>query len=600
MAGPRFFGLLALAVLALCAAYAALVLRSATWEQARALDTLYPFYGWHIRPFTAVEFARAGQQAALTAGGLALGLLGALRSGPNRAAATGWLRELQAAGSDWARTAPALPARQRWQAGAGLAALTVLRAGLSPTAVLPALDDLPSYELFASKGLLAAAAFYPVPNNHVLSNTLSGLFFGVHPGFWWTMRLPVLLVATAATGLLLVGLLRQGIGFRPAALAVVLFSLAPLSLYHAAVGRGYWLLTACAAAVFFSTLALLHRPARPRAAWTALVLAGILGTYTVPTFALVLASAFGCLGLGVVRYRAWAAGGRLVGAGALIGAGSGLLYFPLLFVSGPAALFDNVYVRPRYWSEIRTYLVGYVWKTEGALAGAEAWGGALTLMVLVISGAWFCWPTLGRLPAAAVWHRLVPTTLGFVLIPYAVLVAERVFAPARALQYKAVFGCVLMAGLAEGGLRRVPARRRAWASRGLGGVVVAWGAWQAHSLWQGTRETRRENAALHAAFAWLDERPRQAVLIPESTHNLFFRTYWHSERPRERWRIDAVPRRGVWYGYVLAYPNARGSFRPRFAYPPAFRNEQVEIYAVLAPPPGTVPAWPGYWHFGTP
>jgi hypothetical protein len=90
-----------------------------------------------------------------------------------------------------------LNSEQRRWAGGALGALTLLRLYFSLDN--PAYDDAVSYEVFVSKGLLATSAYYPIPNNHVLSNTLSLLFYQVSPNFWWTMRLPVLLISSGAT-----------------------------------------------------------------------------------------------------------------------------------------------------------------------------------------------------------------------------------------------------------------------------------------------------------------------------------------------------------------------------------------------------------------
>ena len=69
--GGRFFGILSMGVLALCAGYAALVLHSATWAEVRQLDAIFPFYKWRIRLFSAAELNRVREL--LTGGALALG-----------------------------------------------------------------------------------------------------------------------------------------------------------------------------------------------------------------------------------------------------------------------------------------------------------------------------------------------------------------------------------------------------------------------------------------------------------------------------------------------------------------------------------------------
>ncbi|HEX8507564.1 MAG TPA: hypothetical protein VF630_19535, partial [Hymenobacter sp.] len=336
--GGRFFALLATGLLALCAGYAALVLHSAPWAEARQLDRIFPFYEWRTRPFSAAELACAWRVLAATAGLLALAL--ALKAA-GRGERAAWTQENRQVVGVLLATLRGLTRTERQVAGWVFVGLTALRTVMSLPAVTPEYDDAASYTLFVTKGLLAVSAYYPLPNNHVLSNTVSWLFYQAHPGFWWTMRLPVVLAATGACVLLFVGLLRARAGFRPALLAIVLFSLAQLSLYHAAVGRGYWLLSALAGVVFFCALALGAGTARRRAAWTALVVGGVLGLYTVPTFALVLASAFSWMGVHFCLQRAGKQLVHLTLAAVLVAIGSLVLYAPLLFVSGPGIFFGN-------------------------------------------------------------------------------------------------------------------------------------------------------------------------------------------------------------------------------------------------------------------
>lgn len=577
----RFFGLLGLGLLALCAGYAALVLRSAPWAEAHRLDVIFPFYKWHTRPFTATEYAQAAQVLTATAALLAA-LLSVLAMGRlSRAEFVAGSRELRAAPRIWTAVT-LLPKSQRRGAGGALAALTAMRLVLSLPAVTPEYDDAASYTLFVSKGLLAVSSYYPLPNNHVLANTLSWLFYNLHPNFWWAMRLPVVLAATAATALMFVGLLRLQAGFRPAMLATALFSLAQLSVYHAAVGRGYWLLTGLAMVVFFSMLALRANTAFPRLAWASLVVCGVLGVYTVPTFAVVLASAFSSLAL-CWRRQAGALA-RLATAGVLTVASSLLLYTPLLFVSGPAIFFSNGFVSPHPFAEFLAGLPVYLWQTEGFLAGQAAVGGLLTVTVLAAVAGLLYRARVGRMPAAllAPWHQLVPEALWFMLFPYVVLIAQRVFAPGRTLLYKAFFFFVLLALVVEWLLQMRPDRVQRWLRPMLGMAFLLWCTYQFTSLWRDNRRPRQHNADYHAAFAWLVRQPMGPVLVPEPTHYIFLGLYFNSERPGQGWRLDGRPQPGTAYAYVVAFPNRRGYFRPVFTYPPTYHNEEVDIYRVPA------------------
>lgn len=587
----RFFGLLISSTLAACAGWAALVLASSPWQQARQLDDIFPFYNWRIRWFTAAELCWTWQALLVLAAVLGGGAIALAAPAAGRLQIRVWRNEICTSMANLWGELSALSTKQRQISGLVFSILTALRFWLSQTAVTPGYDDVPSYELFASKSLLAVSAYYPVPNNHVLSNTLSWLCYHVNPGFWFTMRLPVLLAATTATGLLFAGLLKMRTGFWVALLTVGMFGLAQLSLYHGAVGRGYWLLTLLASIVFFCVLALCDGTQQPRATWTGLLIGGVLGMFTVPTFALVLASAFSWLGLNYLRLRNGAALGQLAGVAFAVMLGSLLLYTPLLFISGPASFLHNGFVTPlpsqRFWAEFPAYW----WETEGFLAGQMKVGAVLTLIVLGAAALGLHRIYTGfPMPRLAAWHRLAPVALWFVLLPYAMLAVQRVFAPGRALMYKAFFFFVLL-NLALDWLMhlRPPSQQRSLrVLLGLG--LILWTSYQLISLMRDNRKQNQHNIALHAAFDWLVRHPRGPILIPEPTHSLFVRMYLHSELPGQIWDLDARPRPGTRYTYVLAFPDQRGQFQPRLTVQPVFHNEQVNIYLAPAIAPAT------YWY----
>jgi hypothetical protein len=574
-------------------------MHSSTWAEARQLDAIFPFYKWRIRLFFADEFSRAGQLLMGVAVTLALAAGTLITTSSGRIECRQWGHELRAVLAGLRRIFAAMPVAQQRGAALLLLALTAFRFIISLPDVTPGYDDVPSYEMFASKSLLAVSAYYPVPNNHVLSNSVSWVFYHMNPGFWFTMRLPVVLAATVATGLLFLGLLWARASFRVAWLSTLLFSLAQLSLYHVAVGRGYWLLTLMAVVAFFGSLALANGTRLPRAAWTGLVVGGVLGLYTVPTFALVLGSAFSWLGLNYLRQRNWPGIAWLAISGTVVVAGSLLLYAPLLFVSGPAIFFGNGFVAPKPFGQFWRGLPAYLWETEGFLAGQAKVGGLLVLGVLALIV--LLWRRVAQWPAALrqPWQRLVPAALWFMFLPYAMMGAQRVFAPGRAVLYKAFFFFLLLALVVDWLLQTAPKAWQRWLRPALGLVAVLWFSYEINSLWRDNQRPRRRNEALYQAFQWLDQHPKAPTLMPESTHSLFVRMYLHSERPGQHWPIDHFPQPGISYTYVLAFPDLHGWFQPGFTFSPVFRNEQVEIYRLnpaVADSASAAGALPPYWH----
>ena len=588
----RFISLTACFLLLACTGYSAWVLSTATWAEARQLDANFPFYNWHSQPFTAAGYAatRTGLcLGALLLAALLAGLL-AFRRGRQEAGALG--RELGYCGHGLLRSLQGMAVGQRRQALVALVALTTLR--LLFSFLNPEYDDAVSYEVFVSKGLLATSAFYPIPNNHVFSNTISLLFYQLSPGFWWSMRLPVLLVSTGAT-VFLFAALRQWTGFRVAAVAVGLFSSLQLSLYHAGVGRGYWLMILLAGMVFFSTLELTRTQGRWRAAWASLLLAGVLGCYTVPPFVYVLASAFTWLGLVAVRRQQWAALGQLVAGGLTIGLGMGALYAPLLLVSGVSALAGNGYVATlapaRFWTE----LPAYVWFTEGFLAGHRTVGALLSGPVLALAGRLLWLAQAARPPALQARHlqRVGWPALWFVGLPYAAILVQRVFPPERVLLYKAFFLFILAGFVVDWLWERWPASTHPWPRRLLAIGTAGFIAYQVFLVERINPPIRANNAAYHAGLRWLQTQPPGPVLIPEPTHHLFFRFYAHSELPPHPWprQFDNQQQPRTRYAYVVAFPNKRGYFQPLFPFAPAYHNAHVDIFIVPKGYPLNTKSW---------
>jgi hypothetical protein len=374
-------------------------------------------------------------------------------------------------------------------------------------------DDACSFLLFVRHPLLLISSCYPIPNNHVLTNSISRLFYLLHPSFWWSMRLPVLLLGAVGTlGWYLLLLVRTN--FRVAALAVGLFSCLQLSLFVAAQGRGYGLLLALSGLGFDSVLTL-STPAGGRSRqlpWLALALLGPLGLYTVPTFAYFLFSAYTWLAGWWLLHRAWRSLVQLVllVGGTLLAAT--LLYAPLLLVSGFEALGHNRYVRPvpdvaAYWRSLPATL----WVMEGRLSAEKHVGGVLVLAVVLASVylARRNWRAAGRRVTAA--SGLLLFALWSIASPYLLMVVQQVRAPERTLLYKSQFFFLLAALVLEQLWR--PAAAPGWQRRWRWLVVL--GGWlllqlvllyrlnesiRAYGEYQGLASTLPRSAAAFIVF----------------------------------------------------------------------------------------------------
>jgi len=202
--------------------------------------------------------------------------------------------------------------------------------------------------------------------------------------------------------------------------------------------------------------------------------------------------------------------------GLLAVVGVGLLYAPLLLVSGPVALLANPYVQSWQWAEFWRALPAYVWLTEGFLAGQRSVGAVLTLVVLSLFGRLCYRAATGQLPRAQarrVWQVGLPA-LWFVVLPYALLLAQRVQPPERTLLYKAWFFFILVALVAEEWPWHRPARR--WLAAVGGGLFLLYEAGTAVRVNYNGRHQPVDSRAVHAHHVALGG-PVAPLLSPSAT-----------------------------------------------------------------------------------
>lgn len=563
-------GLLAVWLLACCAAYAASILYTADGREAISLAGTLAQHG-QIFSRTPSAFEKLRQGLGSTAVVLAgLGIVLALhlrRRGQfdYRYYRVGW----QQAWHELAQAWSSLSQKQQRLALALFAALTVLRTSVSWK--LATFDDIASYEFFIRKSLLTVSSYYPAPNNHLFSNTISWLLYQAYPGYWWSMRMPVLLLSTAGTVGWFLSLLRRS-NFQVAILATTLFSFLELSLFYAAEGRGYALLVDFSCLGFFCALCLtdsLLDATTPKTAgaWAGLALAGVVGLYTVPTFAYFLVAAYSWIGFRWLRKSYYP---RLISLGLLSAAtlaGTALLYAPLLFVSGPASLFNNVYVKPLGTAVFFRQLPAYLGETEGAFMGESHNGvlaslhvgslgaGAVLLGFLALAGA----ARSGRLPA----HKAIPIlgigvpALWFALVPYTLMLVQCVQAPNRTLLFKAAFTFLLVGLEADWLFYRC--ERKVYHLRTV--FLLGIGLWVGAQLLQLYKSNELRLSYLrapHAAAQWLLRQPSGSICsVGCSPWTLAaIRFYIHFENPTSPLEIDDTRQPGVRYRYLIDPPAA--------------------------------------------
>jgi hypothetical protein len=589
----RWLGWFAALLLGLCLSLSAAVLLSATYADVQALAHITfhkGHYAWLPVRLGEVAFHRWQLVVAGTTGLWWLAVSAALWRRPS---AQGELR--QGLTDTWRtltstlRSLQELSPAQRWLAGSTLALLTASRVyalGIRPLHS----DEVASYDFFVRRGLLAVVSFYPLPNNHVLANLLSWGFAQLRPGLGWAMQVPVLLTSLLGTLGLFAGLRRLS-NFRVAYLTLFLFGWLHLSLYYAGAGRGYWLHVSLAGGQFLAVLALISPGLtinRERAAWTALLLCGVLGCFNIPAFAYVLVSAYACLGWhylgwGLRRHPDWPRLRLAVGAGLLTLLGAALLYLPLLLISGPGRLLANEYVVAQRLPDFIDFFRPYVWRLEGTLLGYTPQGvlglAAILLAWLILAG--LSWHKLGSSAANLPLLRLGRPALAFVLLPYALLIAQRVYPPERVLFYKQLMVFLLLALVLDYWWQR---SRWPQLAR-VGGLALPLLLFAGFQLDLQRREAQLNwplVRGLQNSFHWLSRQPPGRVLVGPIFHQLYYLHYFHSQAPAPAWQLDSGPQPGVRYDYLVLPPGYHGPLPANLPAAAAYTDGFARIYQLPA------------------
>ncbi len=293
-------------------------------------------------------------------------------------------------------------------------------------------DEAYSYLAFSSRPLYVTVSDYNDPNNHVFHNVLVSMTSVFAGNREWALRIPAFIA-----GLLIVPvsfLIASRCGGRISGiLAGVIAATSSVLIEYSALARGYSLVCLMALLCLAFVVSLSRR--RNPAAEMGLIIAAVLGMWTVPTFlyAVVPLTA----GLCITRYmltrqvndafwqfcRLWFG----IAVGCLI------VYLPVLLVSGPQPLVANRYVvalgtqeflaaiihwpddTARFFLRDVPIVVGIVWLLGiGRVFTGKSYEG--------IRLVWSVVPALMLIPLMATIQRVIPPGRGILfLVPIAIV-----------------------------------------------------------------------------------------------------------------------------------------------------------------------------------
>jgi hypothetical protein len=450
-------------------------------------------------------------------------------------------------------------------------------------------DEMASYDFFAQRGPLAVSTFYPIPNNHILYNLLAWPLAATGLPALLAMRLPGLLLGIGGT-LLGYVLLARLAGARLTLAVTGLTGLAPLWVYYAMAGRGYFLQIGLLQLGFFTAVELLRVDTRyPRLAWLAFGISSVLGLYLVPSYAYPLVSLGAGLGVGFSWQRRWATLAELVITAAIIGLLAALLYSPVGAVSGWDRLLSNPYVKAKTPAEFWPTYRAFLYETAATLFGPTLRLSGPAWLALALGGGAFSAFWLRRNPGGRAHAAYLAWLL--LLVPLLLMMLQRVYAPTRVLLYLTFFGYLLAALW----LRPLPWSRfvrRRWQSPLLLLAVAGIGGFRLYENRSQVQALRHETQQVERAYQWLRAQAAPAghpkrIWLHAIIHELFFLHYEQQEAASRRDRLASKPANantgGFDYLVIGRRPEDRKLPLPPPNYQARYHDDIVTIYQLTAP-----------------
>lgn len=243
-------------------------------------------------------------------------------------------------------------------------------------------DEAWTYLNFTSKGPFASASYYPAPNNHILHSLLTNATAWMPLPNLLCMRLPVIII-NALTWCIGYAFLKNAFNARVAVVIVSISAMLFMSIYYSYMSRGYALISLCFICAFYAAHRIAGNKQESGKEWAVYVISGILGLYTMPSFLYPLMTLNVFLFLSdYKRFK------KLSVVNLLIFITSGLMYLPVMLISGVDAIINNTYVTPIPRTQVVRQLPSFFANALQELTGIPFWIAivlvALAVIVLMI------------------------------------------------------------------------------------------------------------------------------------------------------------------------------------------------------------------------
>lgn len=270
-------------------------------------------------------------------------------------------------------------------------------------------DEAWSYAHFAGVGFVQTAAYYPYPNNHIFYNLVSRLFSFLPFEAEITTRLPSFFASFISTWYFF-KLAHKYFKTPLALLVTVLFLAAYPVILYSVEGRGYGFTVCCAVLLFYAAdhFTDADDPRKYRLLYLAAMVAGL---YTIPSFLFTILGTSGIVVCYHLLRKQWRALFLFILDNAIAGVAAVVLYMPIIFFNGYAALANPSGSQPLPLHSLLPLILPHLSTTLHYLAGSPD-----------ISLSWIVIPIALTLLSGRKQSLLPWLTAGILLSPPALLV----------------------------------------------------------------------------------------------------------------------------------------------------------------------------------
>ena len=200
-------------------------------------------------------------------------------------------------------------------------------------------DEALSYFTFINNGFLLTTSFYPEPNNHIFYNLVVMLFNPFIENPIYVMRLPNVILNIVLLNFGFLYLLKKR-NFTTAILFLIITGFSFSTSIYAVQGRGYMLISLFTVVGIISGIELVEN-SKSKLAFVSLIVASILGIYTIPIFLFIFVGIATFLGFSFLYQKRYADLLLVLKYIAYVTIGWTVLYLPIFCVSGIATVFNN-------------------------------------------------------------------------------------------------------------------------------------------------------------------------------------------------------------------------------------------------------------------